>query len=303
MRRVFMAVYFGISVFCVTAQDKTHMVKPGETLYAISRQYGVSVQQLISLNNMGGNTALKPGQTLTIQQTYGLVSAPVKPTPAAPATKARVHTVTKGETLYAICKKYGVSVNEVKQWNSLTDLNVRPGQQLVVNKTNQIAVYKPTSVPSTPDTPYQEEEKRKPLAVTSSALRSNTSTDENTALVAAEELTAPVVSASPGEYPEVFNRYATEGQKIKKVRGTAGYLKDEMAGNQYLAFYNAAPSGSIIRVTNLLNQKTIFVKVVGKLPATDLSNDLVLKLSSKAADELEATDARFLVEVSSFSRN
>ena len=45
---------------------KTHMVKAGETLYQISRKYGLSVEQLMSLNNMGQDVTIRPGQKLVV---------------------------------------------------------------------------------------------------------------------------------------------------------------------------------------------------------------------------------------------
>ena len=43
------------------------------------------------------------------------------------------HTVEKGETLYRISKQYGVSVQDLKNWNNLGDNTIHVGQKLVVN--------------------------------------------------------------------------------------------------------------------------------------------------------------------------
>ncbi len=44
------------------------------------------------------------------------------------------HTVTKGETLYRLSKDYGVSVDNLRDWNNLLDNTIHVGQQLVVSK-------------------------------------------------------------------------------------------------------------------------------------------------------------------------
>ena len=44
------------------------------------------------------------------------------------------HTVKKGETLYRIHKKYGVSLEDLRKWNNLKDNNVKVGQELIVEK-------------------------------------------------------------------------------------------------------------------------------------------------------------------------
>lgn len=47
-------------------QAKVHVVKAGETLYQISRKYGLTVDQLTQLNNLGKNVTIKPGQKLNV---------------------------------------------------------------------------------------------------------------------------------------------------------------------------------------------------------------------------------------------
>jgi hypothetical protein len=50
-----------------------------------------------------------------------------------------------------------------------------------------------------------------------------------------------------------------------------------------------------------MNHKTVFVKVIGKVPPIDASSEVTVKLSNKAAQDLGAVDDKFLVEVASFS--
>jgi LysM repeat protein len=291
-----------------TAAQKTHVVKQGETLYSISKTYGIPVSEIASANQFKTTDGIKIGQLLQIPVSGQAAVAPIKTAPTQ-AANARVHTVTKGETVYAICKKYGVSVTEVKQWNSLTDLNLKLGQKLIVSKLNNTALYKPRSVPSTPDTQYQEEDVRP---------RTTSIVEKTPANIQAErsmiEVTTPVksqpvtevtetlktTSTNPVEYPTIFNQYSLQGYKMKKNRGTANYILAETSGNQNLAFFNDAETGSIIRITNLMNQRTIFVKVMGKVPPTDASQEVMLKLTSKAAQELGAEDSKFLVEVACY---
>lgn len=68
------------------------------------------------------NTASKPAE-------------PKKPAPAAPVSSLGVHTVVDGDTLYAIGKKYGVSVATLKSLNGLKTDVIKPGQKLKVKGT------------------------------------------------------------------------------------------------------------------------------------------------------------------------
>ena len=46
---------------------KTHVVKKGETLYSISKQYGLSLAQLMTLNKLSKGAVINPGQKLKIK--------------------------------------------------------------------------------------------------------------------------------------------------------------------------------------------------------------------------------------------
>ncbi|MEM7574273.1 MAG: LysM peptidoglycan-binding domain-containing protein [Bacteroidota bacterium] len=69
--------------------------------------------------------------------TYG-GTAPVSPIPAAtpPATtvEAPLHTVARGETLYGLSRQYGVSVDQIKEWNNLNNNMINVGQPLRVGE-------------------------------------------------------------------------------------------------------------------------------------------------------------------------
>ena len=335
MRKVLLCIYFGVSVLMINAQETKHTVKAGESLYAIARIYSISVKDIVAANSsLNGGSDIRPGQVLIIPGKGSNTTTTAAPpratavsTPAATPkattnatpsqpVKVRTHTVAKGETFYAICKKYGVSSTDVKKWNNLSDLNVRIGQKLIVAKENKQASYTPVAVASTPDTQYQQEDVRprneaiipndKPssLAVEQEQIAAAERAKEAAELAASKP--APVSeglrtsSSNPGEYRGIFNSYPINGYKIKKNRGAATYLNDNTTGNQYLAFYNGAETGSIIRVTNMMNLKTIYVKVMGKVPPADAAQEVVLKLTSKAADELGVIDEKFLVEVAAY---
>ncbi len=111
-----------------------HLVKPGETLYSISRMYAVTINDLNTWNKLG-EESLRAGQELYIaeplaQPTY---TATAESTPATRlSTASPYHTVVAGETLYQISKQYQVTLEELRNWNGLADNNIRLGQELRV---------------------------------------------------------------------------------------------------------------------------------------------------------------------------
>ena len=95
-----------------------YVVKPGDTLWGISNQYGVSVTELAELNNVDATT-LKVGKVLKIPNKSG--NNP---------DNMFMYKVVKGDSLYSIAKKYGTSVEEIKKLNYLTSNNLVIGQVL-----------------------------------------------------------------------------------------------------------------------------------------------------------------------------
>ncbi|BDD08798.1 hypothetical protein FUAX_12300 [Fulvitalea axinellae] len=123
------------SVEVPVAGKGTHTVLPKETLYGIARKYGVTVAQLKEWNSLAdGNLAV--GQTLQVSTTGGSTSATNAGSSKANASKT--HTVQAGEYLYGIARKYGVSVGDLKEWNSLTDGNVSIGQVLKLSPSAKV---------------------------------------------------------------------------------------------------------------------------------------------------------------------
>ncbi|MCB9071809.1 MAG: LysM peptidoglycan-binding domain-containing protein [Prevotellaceae bacterium] len=135
----------------------THEVLPKQTLYSLSRQYGVSVDELIA-NNPEAASGLTIGMQLkipvkTLQTSKQTVKTSV-PTPPV-VTKIekeektempqRTHVVQRKETLYSISRQYNVSVEELARANNITSIKV--GQELVIpmpQKEEQTTVEEPS---------------------------------------------------------------------------------------------------------------------------------------------------------------
>jgi len=97
-----------------------YIVKKGDTLYSIAEQLGTTVDELKRLNNLTSNI-LSIGQVL-LTNSSGITGEVVENT----------YTVKAGDTLYSIAKKYGISVDTLKQMNSLTNNLLSIGQVLIV---------------------------------------------------------------------------------------------------------------------------------------------------------------------------
>ena len=142
-------------VLVFSSQTAFHEVQKGETLYSISRKYGISVGELCSENNLSTSAVIKTGQKLKIPTQN---SSEAKNTQKV--EKTDTYIVKKGDTLYGIAKRFGISVETLTILNKMSGSNtIKVGQVLTVplatsENTNQTTQ---TSKPSTEKTTNLED--------------------------------------------------------------------------------------------------------------------------------------------------
>jgi len=115
----------------------THSVEAGQTYYSISKLYGVSIDDVLAANSLTLDNKLAVGQQLAIRNVpQGFpVGREIGTAPPATATQEVVyHTVEKGQTMFRISKLYNVSIEQIQQWNGLTDVTVKEGQKIKIIK-------------------------------------------------------------------------------------------------------------------------------------------------------------------------
>lgn len=130
-----------MAIFAVNLYaDTTYKVEKGDTLYSISRKYQLTVAELRTANNLSEKDVLKAGQKLIIPEAdistaAALSSTKQVETKAQPAqtTKTITYTVVKGDTLYGISRKNGMSVAELLSLNNLdNNAVIKVGQKLKI---------------------------------------------------------------------------------------------------------------------------------------------------------------------------
>ncbi|RMG44067.1 MAG: LysM peptidoglycan-binding domain-containing protein [Acidobacteria bacterium] len=109
-----------------TVRGRVYRVRRGDTLWAISRRYGVSLTALMRANGLGRRSILRPGQTLRIPESPRVASAT-----SPPQGKGTTHIVRRGDSLFRIARRYGVSVERLCALNDITpDTVIHPGDRL-----------------------------------------------------------------------------------------------------------------------------------------------------------------------------
>jgi len=110
-------------------------IKNGDTLSALARRYGVRVKDIMTMNNIRNANRLKVGQDLVLPLRKGYnpkVVASLKDDHNK--TRRSYYTVRKGDSLWSISRRFGVSTKQLRVWNRLGWNNViRPGQKLKVS--------------------------------------------------------------------------------------------------------------------------------------------------------------------------
>lgn len=251
-----------------SADGIIHKVAEKETLFSISRLYQVSVDEIKQWNNLADNT-LAVGQELIIRKPAEIKPADTEiKTIPQPIEVRTVHTVAAGETLFSISRKYGVTVDQLREWNGLTGQDLKIGQKLFVAQ---------------------------PVYQQNITQQSANTTVQPNPVEPAPEKTQPVVSE---KIPVTATPVETlGGTKEIKESGMAELIEGTEGNRKYLALHRTAPVGTILKVRNEMNNREVFVRVIGKLPDTALNDKLIIKISKSAYDRLGAIDPRFRVEV------
>ncbi|WP_239681728.1 LysM peptidoglycan-binding domain-containing protein [Streptococcus sp. 263_SSPC] len=113
-----------------------YTVKAGDTLYGISRKFGMSLSQLISANGISTSSVIQPGQTLRVVGGES-ASTVVKTNTASIRTSGGNYIVQSGDTLYSIARRSGMNLNTLLSINGLSQSSVIfPGQSLTVGQSD-----------------------------------------------------------------------------------------------------------------------------------------------------------------------
>jgi len=265
-----------------------HRVAPKETLYSISRTYGVSAEDIRLWNDLADN-ALAIGQELIIKKpAVSTRPQPVQHEQPRPISRKGVHTVQQGQTLFSIAREYEISVDELKRWNNLSDNELTIGQTLYVAQPEQGIATR------TPENRVQPPPKETPdETVTTNRSTPATETPARTAPAPKSTSTAP--SGQSAESIRISESLKS-GDEIVEA-GLAELIEGTEGNRKYLALHRTAPMGTILKVRNEMNNREVFVRVMGKLPDTAMTDKLIIRISKSAFDRLGAIDPKFRVEV------
>jgi LysM repeat protein len=278
-----------------------HKLDPKDNYYSIGRRYGVSPKVIQQFND---NATLQIGHVIKVPTNRSIVETvkaapaaqptvqpPTKPAaqppvntqpavtkqqpvqnnepkPAQPAvnntsaTTSQQYKVSAHETLYSIAKRFNTTVEAITALNNLKSTNLTPGQVLQV----------PNGVPAPPP----------PVVV---ATTTDTAKRDST-YVAPDSLDRRTANSRYGLFE-------------KNEKGVATWIDDtSLDPNKKLILHRTAPIGTVMRITNPMNNRTTFAKVVGRFTDSQSTKDAIIVMTKNVAQALGALDKRFQVNIS-----
>jgi LysM repeat protein len=244
-------------------------VGPKQSLFSILKRYNLSLAEFKSANTEI-EIPVKTGEIVYIPLHYldESTTAPkvadekVSSEKVAEAPKdAKIHVVAPKQGLLSVANLYKVTMAELRKWNNLTSDRLQEGQRLVV--TDPADTKSTIAVDKTNLLPAKNESKT--------------------------EVAAPVSEAPAKEK-------GPEDIKKKIETGIAELIDVPDNSGKFLALHRTAPIGTLVLVKNLTNNQSIWVKVIGRLPNGD--GKVIIKLSPKAFEKLNAVDKRVRAEIS-----
>jgi len=241
-------------------------VGPKQSLFSILKRYNLSLTEFKSANTEI-EIPVKTGEIVYIPLHYLEESNPapkvVEEKVAEAPKEAEIHIVAPKQGLLSVANMHKVTMAELRKWNNLTSDRLQEGQRLIVSD--------PSGTKST-------------IAVDKASLLPAKTTAAATPVAPAPVAESPVKEKGP------------EDIKKKIETGIAELIDVPDNSGKFLALHRTAPIGTLVLVKNLTNNQSIWVKVIGRLPNGD--NKVIIKLSPKAFEKLNAVDKRVRAEIS-----
>jgi LysM repeat protein len=262
----------GQAAYSVNGHPARHIIEKGDTWYSVARKYNVVYADLRQANPAVPET-LHVGDTLSL---------PAPAVPAKPVARDKTHVVKRGETLSSIAARYGTTVKQLVEWNHLQSKSIAAGKTLVVGHE----VIAPPKAPP-PSAAVRHDSVAPPAARHDSV---------KPALAADSGMTKQEANANREKSRETT---FSKGREEITEEGVVAWIQDpELSPGKYFGLHRTAPTGTIVRVTNRMNRRIVFVKVVGRLPDTGDNGGILMKISKAAAEKLGVIDAKFQAELS-----
>jgi len=317
MRKLFTAFIVSVTFYSTSSgQDKLlvvegtapnlyiiHTVAPKENYYSVGRLYNVSPKELAPYNELTFEKGFSLGQSIKIPlgaNNFSQGDAPKENEVLVPV----YHIMKPKEGLYRVSVNYNkVPLDALKKWNRLTGDAVGTGTKLIVGYLKVSKDQSPLALQALKTNPLDL--KTKPVTDQTAKITNK----ENVETQPKE--TKPIINEMPADNVNIVRTSGTinfkggkfkslysdqiKNRQLENVFGIAALFKTTSGwqDGKYYCFYNTAEPGTILKVTNNANGKSIYAKVLDAIPDIKQNTGLLLRISNSAAEELGVSDIKF----------
>lgn len=262
------------SLFTTVDMDRVyllHIVKEKETMYSITRRYMVDLTSLIAANPSIKESYISSGQKLIIPFNFG-----VAPADTLPVLRAKYqpvyHIMQPRESLASLKRMYGFSMATFRLWNTLKSDTIAIGKRMIVNWVNKDENY-------------------------SVQLADHTIQNDSDAVV----LQKPIQTIEVKPVTPKPNANLSPREKYQQLKNVGVEVKEDGFGKWFegddsgadFCLHKDLPRGTIIKLTNFMNGRIKYLKVVGNLPPSGENHDIIVRISSATARQLDILDKKF----------
>lgn len=118
----------------VSASGDTYRVQNRDTLYSLSRHFGVPVKTLMAVNNLKSARSLRAGQELVIPGQTKKEHATRVATASSSSSSSSTYTVSSGDTIWSIARRFKLSLTDLLAWNNLDKTStLMPGDSILLS--------------------------------------------------------------------------------------------------------------------------------------------------------------------------
>ena len=287
--------------------DITDKITAGKILFVPVKEtaevsIGMAKQELIKQKDTVKKAVIKEVEDPGLQDA-GLRVKPTIQTKAKPDTSSKPitpinkphsqikYTVKGGDNLGMIAGKYHTTVATIMKLNNLANDRINIGQVLVVGTETAQDNGKPDAIKDTSTVKIIPKKEAVKIKKDTSAIKQD-SLSKKVEIIKKDS----VKKADKASMSADYKTFTANNKPMKEFqeKGIAAWIDDEDVNpRKYFGLHKTAPIGTIIKVTNPMNNRYVFVKVVGTLPDTGDNATVIIKISKASAAKLEVLDAHF----------
>jgi LysM repeat protein len=289
-----------------------HKVAAKENWYSIGRIYNASPKEIAPFNNTTLDKGLSIGQPIRIPLTTSNFLQSGQPA-VDEVLVPLYHKVKEKEGLYRISQMYNkVSPEQLKTWNKMKSDELANGTDLIVGylkvkqdlsplaKNGQRNIT-PEPVAKTTSATTDVAKQKTPPPAKEVEVKPETTRRPESETTATPQTVSKTAADAPGTEGAFAGLFAdqTKNSPANKLSGQAASFKSTSGwkDGKYYVLMNKVTPGTIIRISSLSSNKTVYAKVLGEIPPGKENEGLLIRLSNAATAQLQMPEGKFEVQL------